>query len=55
MSRSEKISRIDRINEYLDTSIEEIKSILLSMDEKKEVEWGGLNKLFLKGIQYKNI
>lgn len=46
-----KILCIDRINEYLDTSIEEIKSILQSMDEKKEAEWGELNKLFLKGIQ----
>ena len=46
-----KIPRIDRINEYLDTSIEEMKSILQSMDEKKEAKWGELNTLFLKGIQ----
>ena len=44
------ISRIDRINEYVDRSIAEIKMILQSMDEKKEVEWRKLNDLFLKTV-----
>ena len=45
------ISRIDKINEYVDRSIVEIKMILQSMDEKKEVEWRTLNDLFLKIVQ----
>lgn len=40
------IPRIDRINEYLDSSIEEIKSILQSMDKDKPVNWSVLNRLF---------
>lgn len=48
-----EIPRIDKINDYLDKSIDEIKSILQSMDEKKEVTWEELNKLFLKIVQTK--
>lgn len=40
------IPRIDRINEYLDSSIKEIKSILQSMDKDKPVNWSVLNRLF---------
>lgn len=50
-SEVKMISRIDRINEYVDRSIAEIKMILQSMDEKKEVEWRTLNDLFLKRMQ----
>ena len=46
-----QIPRIDKINAYLDTSIEEIKGILRSMEEKKDVEWGELNALFLKTVR----
>ena len=50
-SEVKMISRIDKINEYVDRSIAEIKMILQSMDEKKEVEWRTLNDLFLKIVQ----
>lgn len=50
-SEVKKIPRIDRVNKYLDKSIEEIKFILQLMDEKKDVEWGEINKLFRKIIQ----
>lgn len=50
-SEVKMISRIDRINEYVDRSIAEIKMILQLMDEKKEVEWRKLNDLFLKIVQ----
>lgn len=46
-----QIPRIDKINAYLDASIEEIKGILRSMEEKKDVEWGELNALFLKTVR----
>ena len=46
-----QIPRIDKINAYLDTSIAEIKGILRSMEEKKDVEWGELNALFLKTVR----
>lgn len=42
-----EIPRIDRLNEYMNTSIDEIKSIVQSMDEKKEGTWEELNKFFL--------
>ena len=44
------IPRIDRINEYLDESIVEIKSILKSMYEENQVKWSELNRLFIKSI-----
>ncbi len=46
-----QISRIDKINACLDASIEKIKGILQSMEEKKDVEWGELNALFLKTVR----
>ena len=42
-----EIPRIDRLNEYLNESIGEIKSIVQSLDEKKEMTWEALNKFFL--------
>ena len=42
-----EIPRIDRLNEYLNESIDEIKSIVQSLDEKKEMTWEALNKFFL--------
>lgn len=50
-----KIPRIDKINEYLDKSIDEIKSVLQAMGEKKEVGWGELNDLFLKIVRGRKI
>lgn len=46
-----EIPRIDRINQYLEQSIEEIKMILRQMDGRKEVVWEELNTLFLKTLR----
>lgn len=43
-----EIPRIDKINDYLDASIKEIKAELLAMREEKEESWDTLNKLFLE-------
>lgn len=45
-----QIPRIDKINNYLDSSIAEIKDILLSMEEAPAVGWDELNSVFLKYI-----
>lgn len=42
-----EIPRIDRLNEYLNESIDEIKSVVQSLDEKREVTWEELNEFFL--------
>lgn len=44
------IPRIDKINDYLDSSIEEIKLTLKTMDKDKAVAWSELNELFLKTV-----
>ena len=46
-----EIPRVDKINEYLDSSIEEIKSILQSMEETKAPDWRELNDLFLRELE----
>lgn len=46
-----EIPRVDRINKYLNESIEEIKFKLKSVGENKEVQWEELNKVFLEEIQ----
>lgn len=46
-----EIARIDKINEYLDTSIQDIKCILQSLKETKNVDWQELNDLFLQELQ----
>lgn len=46
-----EIPRIDKINDYLDTSIEEIKDILKLMEEAKAPDWQELNELFLSEIR----
>lgn len=45
-----EIPRVDKINEYLDSSIEEIKSILQSTEETKAPDWRELNDLFLREL-----
>ena len=45
-----EIPRVDRINEYLNESIEEIKFKLKSVGENKEVQWEELNKMFLEEV-----
>lgn len=42
-----EIPRVDTINEYLDSSVEEIKNIVKSMEETKAPDWQKLNDLFL--------
>ena len=45
-----EIPRVDKINEYLNESIEEIKFKLKSVGENKEVQWEELNKVFLEEV-----
>jgi predicted nucleotidyltransferase len=45
-----EIPRVDKINEYLDSSIEEIKNIVKSMEETKAPDWQKLNDLFLREL-----
>lgn len=45
-----EIPRVDTINNYLDSSIVEIKSILQSMTEEKNPNWEELNELFLREL-----
>ena len=45
-----EIPRVDRINKYLNESIEEIKVKLKSVGENKEVQWEELNKVFLEEV-----
>lgn len=45
-----EIPRIEDINEYIDSSLVEIKNILQSIDERKSPDWKELNELFLKEI-----
>lgn len=42
-----EIPRVDTINEYLDSSVEEIKNLVKSMEETKAPDWQELNDLFL--------
>ena len=45
-----EIPRVDKINKYLNESIEEIKVKLKSVGENKEVQWEELNKMFLEEV-----
>ena len=45
-----EIPRVDKINEYLNESIEEIKFKLKSVGENKEVQWEEFNKVFLEEV-----
>ena len=45
-----EIPRVDRINKYLNESIEEIKVKLKSVGENKEEQWEELNKMFLEEV-----
>lgn len=46
-----EIPRINRINEYLDVSIEEIKTILDGMEDKPAEKWDKLNDFFLRNLE----
>lgn len=50
-----EIPRVDKINEYLDSSIEEIKNILRAMEETKSPDWQELNDLFLRELGQYNV
>lgn len=45
-----EIPRIERLNEYMDACIEEIKHRVQLIDEKNKVTWDELNTLFLNTI-----
>ncbi len=45
-----EIPRIEKLNEYMDSSIDEIKNILQSMEETKTPDWQELNDLFLREL-----
>ncbi len=49
-----EIPRVNIVNEYLDSSIEEIKCILRSMEETKTADWKELNDLFLLELRKDN-
>ena len=44
------IPRVDAINKYLDVSIEEISSLIATLDEDSDKSWEALNSLFLSTI-----
>ena len=46
-----EIPRIDVINEYLDSSIAEIKGILQNAHEDKTATWDELNEFFLRHLK----
>lgn len=46
-----EIPRVNAINDYLDQSIEEIKSRIAQLPEEPVPEWSELNALFLDAIQ----
>lgn len=45
-----EIPRIEKLNEYMDSSIDEIKNILQSMEETKAPDWQEINDLFLREL-----
>ena len=46
-----EIPRIEKLNEYMDSSIGEIKNILQSMEETKAPDWQKLNDVFLRELK----
>lgn len=46
-----EIPRIEKLNEYMDSSIDEIKNILQSMEEIKTPDWQELNDMFLRELE----
>lgn len=46
-----EIPRIEKLNAYLDASIEDIKCILKSMEESKASRWKELDELFLQELR----
>lgn len=46
-----EIPRIEKLNEYMDSSIDEIKNILQSMEEIKTPDWQELNDVFLRELE----
>lgn len=45
-----EIIRIEKLNEYIDSSLDEIKNILQSMEETQAPDWQELNNLFLREL-----
>lgn len=46
----EMVPRVDAINKYLDTSIEDISSLIATLDEVSDKSWETLNSIFLSTI-----
>ncbi len=46
-----QIPRVDKINEYLDKSIEEVKEIVTCLNETAAPDWENLNEIFLKELE----
>lgn len=46
-----QIPRMDKINQYLDKSIEEVKEIVISLKETADSDWKKLNEIFLKELE----
>ena len=42
--------RFDRVNEYLDRTIEEMEKVIAELQENEIQDWDELNKVFLKLI-----
>ena len=42
--------RIDRLNQYIDTNLAELESVISAMPKDSHFEWNGLNELFLKSV-----
>lgn len=49
-----KIAKIHLLNEYLASSIQDIKRIVQTYKETKNANWQELNDLFLQALQYEN-
>lgn len=46
----EMVPRVDAINKYLDKSIEDISSLIATLDEVSDKSWETLNSIFLSTI-----
>lgn len=49
-----EIPRIDKLNDFLDSEIADIKSRLSQMEEGRHSDWQQLNALFLSALAWKN-
>jgi hypothetical protein len=45
------IPRVSELNDYLDSSIPEIRAVIASMPDERERSWDELNALFLQTLE----